>query len=230
MPENIRRDFEKLKKEKSFKRTNYAWNCTGINSVSNIGSLMGMIQRLKPQSYEEWEKWFKENVADNSVIHHYAMIFKSEVVSLFYGDARDEYKEMPVEKYIQMVECRLIYETWLGYMAEAFVKSFVADKLNENSPNAWDILPMSPEDDNRYSVDGIVTRCGVKICGIQIKPTRYKDADTPNLLRVKKQNLRKNKVFEEKYQIPVLYVYYRRDNGGQIDVVDDGTIEAIRKI
>lgn len=200
-------NFDYMRKQKWYGDTNASWNKSGVNHPDNIGYLCAAIQELEPESYEDWENHFKTNIANDKKIRELAMTFKHQVLQDFCNSSI--YTDMQDEIYIQMTECRLIYETWLGYHAEMFT---ITELLNQLPGYACKHL--SPKDDNKYAVDYILQKDGINICGIQVKSTNYRDSNRNILRRTKAVNKKKNSKFMEKYNIPVYYIYYKRTHSG----------------
>lgn len=195
-------DFDYMRKQKWYNDTNASWNKSGVNHPDNIGYLCAAVQELEPPNYEEWKKYFKKNIADDKKIFELAMTFKEQVLKDFSGSGF--YTYMLDDLYIQMTECRLIYETWLGYHAEVFTINEVLKQLP-----GYSYRHLSPKEDNMFAVDYVLQKDDVDICGIQVKSVKYRDSKRDILTQTKEMNKKKNMKFTKKYQLPVFYVYYK---------------------
>lgn len=173
---------------------------SGINNPSNIGFLMPQISKLRPKKYEEWEKYFLKNIASPDKMKKFAYQFADML--------EDKYKN---ENILCYVYCRLIYETFLGYISECkAAKKFLALMRNEG----YNIKQygLSGYDDNKYAVDRIEYINGIPLFGIQIKSVNYKKSKRDILIKTKEINKRKNELFFKEKGIPVFYVFYDSNN------------------
>lgn len=202
--------YEKIRKLKKYRATNGAWNHSKINHPSNIGYLMDGIKKCAPSRYEDWERYFYENFASKEQMKTYAQKFRSYVLKDKELTAGFDYEGESPEFFLQAVECRLIYETWLGYRAEKFVLALLHKKIKSVYSDAQ-LEDPSAIDDNKYAVDSIVRINGRRICGIQVKSMNYLLGNFDMLTQTKIENNQKNKSFTLRYNIPVIYAYYHRD-------------------
>lgn len=213
--------YEKLRKDRDFKKTNMLWNYSHINHPKRIGYLIDYISKANPQTYKEWETYFHQNIADKDKIQQLAVEFQDFVLK---NNSTPIYANKPFSFFVNSVECRLIYETWLGYIAEATAMK----EIKKMFPNV-DVKKTSKENDNKYAVDYILAYQNTDICGIQLKSIYYKTNNSPILMQTKAMNLKKNKKFTEEYNIPVITCFYERvfvnNNTIKIKLIKDFTKE-----
>lgn len=198
------KEYEILRQSKLFRDSNKGWNQSGVNHPKNIGYLMPKISELRPKAYEEWETYFLKHIADESKIKEYTKEFSKQL------DRQYEREDL-----FMYVCCRLIYETFLGYVAECKAsKKF----LHMVRRAGFDIKQygVSGESDNRYAIDRVVYFNGKLRFAIQIKSTRYMRSSRDILKKTKASNHKKNKKFSEEKGVPVLYVVYDREKDYQI--------------
>lgn len=103
-----------------------------------------------------------------------------------------------------MVWVRVIDETWDGYCRE----NDMIKELSELTHTSF--KHSSPNDDERYAVDGFLFEENEMLCGIQIKPQSYR-TDSETVEKARKINEKKNETFSKTFRIPVFYVYYDKN-------------------
>lgn len=222
-------EFEKLKKMRWFTRTNEAWNKSEINKVEKIGSVMGHIIKCNPKKYEEWETYFYENVASKEDIIGFAKTFRDFVLKDEKLAKEFKYDKLSDKSYWRMVECRLIFETWIGYLAEKEVCDLLSSRLKKDG---YEISSkhLSPKEDNKYAVDFFLYNKGKLLCGLQIKPETYYKSKQSEVMKAIEINKDKNRDFVKRYGVPVEYACYRIMPSKERRLVKNGVVEDIEKI
>ena len=222
-------EFEQLRIKKLYKKTNQAWNDSGINHPKNVGYLMNHIGNLRPQNYEEWEEYFYTNILSKNALLQSAKKFRKFVLKDL-GDYPDfDYSKLSDKCYYKMVVCRLIYETWIGYFAEEETKKLLVLELFKDNFEIG-VKQLSPEDDNKYAVDFLIYYNGVLICGMQVKSVNYEKSETPILLKTKETNHKKNQMFSKEFGVPVQYVYYERKSPDEYEIANLDIVSVIEKM
>ena len=222
-------EFEKLKEKRWYKITNGAWNDSVINNPNKIGYVIDHISKCKPENYKEWERYFFEKVASKKKIREFAAIFKDAILSKEDLTKAFTFYKMEEKTACEMVECRLIYETWLGYIAEKETCKCLIDSLKKDKYEIT-VKPLSPYEDNKYAVDFFVYCEEGLVCGIQIKPSTYYKSNQSVVKKTIEDNKNKNKGFVEKYKAPVEYVYYERPSMNEYYLIDNDVLTRIKKL
>ena len=222
-------EFEELKTLRWYKDTNGAWNESGINNPLNIGYAIEYIAECKPEKYEEWESYFYEKMANKEKILEFSKIFKETILkdkALMY---RFDYASLEEKEFCKMVECRLIYETWLGYFAEKESCRLLLELLAKDGYKAT-VKHMTPQEDNKYAVDFLLCDGETPVCGLQIKPDTYRKSTLYAVQEAIKMNNKKNTMFIEKYRIPVEYVYYKKTEPYVYRLVNNGVLKNVESL
>ena len=223
---NLINKYESLRQNPDFKQTNASWNKSKINHPKNVGYLMDTIYSISPKNYTEWESYFLSNIYSRDKIKETALKFKDFILQ---ESKLERYKYFSDEFFIDCIECRLIYETWLGYAAELAV----INQLKDLNPGI-NFTHMLCEDDFKYAVDCMLHKDGKLKCGIQIKSEYYMINNSPILKSTKYTNKQKNKEFEEEYKVPVITCYYKRkynkNNTIYIKLLVDKNVKNVQKI
>lgn len=224
-------EYEALRKKRWYKVTNGAWNNSGINHPKNIGYLMHHIGTLRPKIYSEWEEYFYKEIASKEKLLCYADKFKSFVLKDEAICNSFDYLSLSAETYYNMVTCRLIYETWLGYFAEVATGKILTKRL-KNFGYQIELRPLSPENDNKYAVDYLLYYSDKLICGVQVKSCNYHKSKQNIVKQTIIENENKNRLFTSIFRVPVHYVYYKRPDDQHVgySLIDsDDSISAIIK-
>ena len=202
------KEYESLRNKYWYRLTNGAWNASGINHPQNIGYLMFHIGNLRPNSYEVWEEYFYNKIAGKGKLLEYAKKFKTFVLRDKCITDRFDYASLDLETYYNMVTCRLVYETWLGYFAEVAAGKLLSSCLTEKGYNIK-LKPLKPEDDNKYAVDYKLYYADKLICGVQVKSCNYHKSNQDIVKKTISSNEKKNQLFTSLYHVPVHYIYYK---------------------
>ena len=211
-----------------YRATNGAWNRSGVNHPKNIGYLMEHIGRLKPDVYKDWERYFFNNIADPDKLLELTYTFRTFVLEDKEIGERFDYTKLDIGAYYQMTACRLIYETWLGYLAERETGKIVVRLLDESGcPVVAEGL--SPENDNKYAVDFLLYHGGKLVCGLQVKSENYLKSKQGIVSQTIDHNHQKNERFTSVYGVPVKYAFYRRV-GEQHFLVNEDVIVEIKSL
>lgn len=222
-------EFEELKENRWYKKTNGAWNQSGVNNPKNVGYVIEHITECNPENYKEWEDYFFEKVTNKEKIKGFSTIFRNAIFSDAELMKFFDYSSLDEKEFCKMVECRLIYETWLGYFAEQEAcRTFLG--LLEKDGYHTTTRHMSPCDDNKYAVDFLLYDDETLVCGLQIKPHTYYKSDLPIVKDTIKTNEKKNTMFVEKYRVPVEYLYYRRMPSHEYRLIKNGAVERTEKL
>lgn len=215
-----REEFEELRKKHLYRITNGAWNKSGINHPDNIGYLINHIGNLQPESYEEWKGYFYKNIANQNKLLEYAKRFRDFIYEDSFVMSQYNYHYLHIKVFYEMVACRLIYETWLGYSAEVETGKILDCKLKEcGFPVKMDKL--SPKEDNKYAVDFLLYYKDRLICGVQVKSENYLKSKQKIVQDTIETNKKKNKIFSEVYGVPVQYAYYRRIASAEYKLINN---------
>lgn len=190
---------------------------------------MDHIAKCNPKNYKEWESYFFEKVTNKEKIKEFAAIFRNVIFSDKELMRFFDYSSLDESEYCKMVECRLMYETWLGYIAERESCKCLIDLLKKDKYEIT-IKRLSPYEDNKYAVDFFVYCAEGLVCGIQIKPDTYYKSKQPAVKQAITDNEKKNKGFVEKYKTSVEYVYYKKLSANDYRLVNNGVVERIEKL
>ena len=212
----------KLKNDPRFKESNAVWNSEGFNRPSCIGSAMGIVNGCKTK-----EDWIFKYLYTGAKRLSSILMCNTErdryLCNAENGRTEAELEEIAIrfqeallkngiavsdEEAYAMVWIRIFDETWNGYRREK-------DLMREiSSATGTRCLHTTPEEDEKYAVDGLVYSDSKMLCGIQIKPQSYK-GNANFLLKAKEINNHKNEAFSREYKVPVFYVYY--DDSGFVN-------------
>lgn len=200
---------DEIRHSKKFKLTNKCWSERGghFNNANKIGRMTKIFKSSKDPS----------NI--NCNINYYFSCGEGRSVQQL-KEVADEFRKYTLKNsdvYISEQNAwdylivRVFYETQLGVDREFDTIKELGKKLPEGMQIQNEAFGISSTElDYRYAVDGICVNLGIPLFGIQIKSKWYKDAKG----KIKDINKEKNEEFEDKYQIPVFYVYF---NDGVLD-------------
>lgn len=192
------KEYESIRNSFLYRESNAAWNKSGVNSPKNIGLLMPRIAALSPKCYQEWESFFLAQIATFNDLTKYTKAFTA------FLDER--YRD---EDILMYTCCRLIYETYLGYIAECKVADKFVSLMRKNGYNIQQVS-VSGEDDNKYAVDRLEYINGRLSFAIQIKSVNYLRSGRNIVSNTKIHNHQKNDKFVKEMGVPVLYIFYDR--------------------
>ncbi|MDW8107508.1 MAG: MjaI family restriction endonuclease [Armatimonadota bacterium] len=166
---------------------NIAFNRWQFNRPRYVGRLAEAIRACAPKSYEEWERYYFENVrpekgemlADTMEGH------LAEVGRRLYAKISEqlhaEVSAITEEDCIQYVREVVLQRTYEGYLTE---KRTIYEQLE--SELGVKLEPAPDEWDRAYNVDFYI-RVGESAIGIQIKPTTYEQTPEPHKWRQRMQ-------------------------------------------
>ena len=222
-------EMDELRKKRLYRITNDAWNRSSVNHPDNVGYLIGHISDLQPKTYEEWEKYFYKNIANENKLIEYAERFRdfvfadSDIMKVY------NYHHLHFAVFYKMVVCRLIYETWLGYSAEVEIGEVVAGRLRA-AGHSVRMEKLSPKDDNKYAVDFLLFINNRLLCGVQVKSENYIKSNKLIVQNTIKMNKKKNKKFEEDFGVPVKYAFYKRVGFSECVLVNNDIVQTIENL
>ena len=136
---------------------------------------------------------------------------------------------MDISTYCEMVECRLIYETWLGYFAEKETCRLLITALKSDGYIAV-AQHLPPKDDSQYAIDFLLYNGPFLRCGIQVKSEYYSKSIQPIVQTTIEINKKKNEKFIELTGIPIRYIYYRRVASESYIIANRKVVEEIESI
>lgn len=106
---------------------------------------------------------------------------------------------------LDYVVIRVIDETFIGFIRE--IKTL--ETLRQKYPQLI-FRSVSSTNDSRYAIDAEVFKGNTLLIALQIKSSKYLNSSMKIVDKTKEMNVRKNKDYEEKFKVPVQYVYADR--------------------
>jgi len=163
-------------------------------SPKKVGAVMDEIWKLKPDTIYSWWNYYKNNIRNEDYLHS---------IALELSDATGVQ-----EKYCyRYILNRVIINTWNGYCAEQVMTKHVMERY----PDSYYSERATKEQDREYAIDFIIyNHEGSMIGAIQVKPITYLRY-SPHIARDRRLHQRGNSEFEEKYGVPVHYVFYNNN-------------------
>lgn len=215
-----------LRETREFKQSNSLWNKLKLNNKRSIGCLMYLIKKSKAKTLEEWsEYYFKTGLIRKKLTKEYLLKEEFNKINAEYGRTIDDlmliakefkkYFNQPLNIIFNYVYIRVIDETWIGYSRELSAFNEIKSILKEG----YSVKDVDYEKDIAYAVDFEIFKNDELIIGIQLKSTKYKEANNGILIQTKNMNHRKNDLYKESYNIDVLYLYI--DSNNKIENLDD---------
>lgn len=138
---------------------NQYFNKGGFNRPQLVGYTMNLISELKPESLEEWKKWYIQNVHNEQYIDILAIKM---------------HKTIPEKENVTLDECKayirkvLFERNYIGYMKEKLTMEFLQKEFTEkfeHAPKEWD---------TNYFIDFFVPETDKHpLIGIQLKPDSF---------------------------------------------------------
>lgn len=194
-------DYEKrmeIRNSLDFKKSNYAWNKHCFNSRRCVGSLMTMIEKAKPKSLEDWEKYYFSHLPTNEVFNNVYTPFA---------------KILGISKQLAFnyTYIRVIDETWIGYSKERkavmALRNF-AVRCDEHGYHGMRFRETSEKFDFNYSVDVEQYVNGKLVAGLQLKSRSYYYNHELRNSTSHRHNVEKQRHYSKRFNVPVYYVYY----------------------
>lgn len=207
-----------------FKQTNKIWNRLGLNASRRVGSVMAMIDNLKPKTYLEWQYYYLSFRKDN---------FNEVIPFEHEAEILAQYAQLDFATAIRYAFHRVLDQTYQGYTNEQNAITEIRAWLKKYAPQSCYIV----EHANGYydRVLGIDVRIwwinpkdnkAYEICGIQLKPKSFLQPQKNWFADADRQNKTKQIKYAQTVHAPAYYWFYedlQQEKKPMLSVKADGT-------
>jgi len=175
---------------------NSATNRFQLNFKRNVGATSEEIRKCAPNSLEEWQNYYFENVYNEEHLIELGKKLYVKITEVLVA----EINEISEEDCINYIKELVINRTYDGYVRE--IKT-IYGQLQEILKT--EITPAPDEWDRLYNVDFSI-KINDKYIGLQIKPVS-KAPSIPEIYKEREIQLNTHKKFTQKYGGKVFYIY-----------------------
>lgn len=222
--------------KKAFQATNKMWNAERYNDPYLWGYVSQLVDKKDFKTKDEWLDYYYQSGEERlNKIKNLPREWREQLTKFTtmipdlpkwvlnynyqYGRTEAECKEMASKmfdkrvKYLRlginedewehMVYHRVFGETWNGIVAREKNTAIV---IENKFPNMV-LKKISGEDDYKFAIDYEMYSSDKLLGAIQIKPRSYLNSKSDYILKAKRANEKKNKLYTEEKKVPVFYVY-----------------------
>jgi len=175
----------------SYKREwllNKATNRWCLNYKREVGPTSQSIRECKPDSVEEWEEYYYDQIKEEEDIEELGEKLYNEIKS----EIKKEVDNISEEECIDYMKNLVIDRVWEGYNREiTIIEELIEKKID------YDLKPSSDEWDREYNVDYYI-EINDSYIGIQIKPKDIGTVD-PTYVEQEEMMMDSHEEFEDEY-------------------------------
>lgn len=195
---------------------NSAANRYKLNQKCNVGAMVESIRRCSPQSQEEWQTYYFENVRPKDHIIDLGKKLYVKITEILTAEIDDITEEDCIDFMMQLV----INRTYDGYVREiktiyGQLREALQVKI-EPAPDDWDRV---------YNVDFFI-KVNDNYIGLQIKPVSGV-SNIPEIFKEKEIQHKSHIEFTQKYGGKVFYIFSCKRGDSKI-IVNAGVIDEIK--
>lgn len=212
-------------KNLKFKREsllNYAAGRWKLNQGASVDSVMALIRKCAPESFEEWEEYYFNNAKQKKkngkkIDKEYIIGLGKRLFPALSNDVRSELDSIKEEECIEYMYNLVLNRTYEGYINEIQI---IYGELQEIL--GFKIEPASDEWDRLYNVDFYI-EIENKYIGLQIKP--IESGKSLNDYQWVTMHENAHKKFKEKFGGGVFFVYSVKSGNKKVihnkEVIDE---------
>lgn len=202
----IFKNVEATRASAKFRRSNGVWNRGNFNHSQNIGKLMYIINKERPNSLKEWtkkylvsgnefQKLLSQGENPNPKYYGRTIYQLKRIATSFQKAMNDAGIDADFKEAFDYTCIRVIYETWIGYSRE--IAAF--KEIQNICPNGYQIRHTNQNVDATMAVDfEIIDTDGEIFLGIQVKGKNARES-------VIRSNYKRNQKYVDTYGVKVIY-------------------------
>ena len=187
--------FEEIANSKKYGIIQHYFRGSGAVNYELIGSVSTMCRQSGAKNFKDWYNYYHQTpYADN---------LKKAVNLLQIALKKDGWEYNDKDAFM-CLKTFVLYQTWVGMLQEKRIKYMLEDE-------DFYCLFSDRKTDMEYNIDLLLISKNQKkwVCGLQIKPTSYKEIE---------YDRKRTMTFQKKYNIPMLYIRYYTDTKDYVEM------------